>query len=180
VDGIIYYHFIHLGKGGSRTTTYFHRTTDFDFSVSVVETSCEYSGLDSTGEVLSGSMRLYGSLVSTIIFLDLGSSFPDPPRYSVYCGSVKIGSFCPDSPLSAEEIKKAQCQGYPVHCLKMATLTKFLADVDIFLVLRGTCLENFLFERIGLLNTDYIEDSDKQAFNKHIKDHSVLQNIKLI
>jgi hypothetical protein len=107
VDGIIYHHLIHQGKGGSQTITYIHGTTDLEFFASVEETSCDYSGTDSIGEILSGFIRLYGSLVSTIIFLDSRSSSTDSQRYSVCCGSVKIGSSCPDSPLPAEEIEKA-------------------------------------------------------------------------
>jgi hypothetical protein len=114
-----------------------------------------------------------------MIFPDSRSSFQDSPSYSVYCGPVKIGSFCPDPPLPAE-IEKALCQGYPVHCLQMAKYTAFSADITMFLVLRATCLENHLFERIGFLVADYVEDSDRRAFHEHIKDHSVVRNIKLI
>jgi hypothetical protein len=53
------------GEGGSRGITYFHRTTDLDFFVSVMETSCEYSDPDSTGEV-AGFPSLINFYTSTL------------------------------------------------------------------------------------------------------------------
>jgi hypothetical protein len=157
-----------------------HATTEFYFFVGVVEASCGYSGQDSTGVGLSGSIRLSGSLVSTMILLDSGSAFPDSTTYSVYCGSVKIGSFCPDSPLPKEEIEKVLCEGYPVYCLKMAALGTSSEGTIIFLVLRATCLEDHIFERIGLLVADSLDDSERRAFHKRIGNHSAERNIILI
>jgi hypothetical protein len=173
VDGSIDYRLIYRGKGDTTRIQPIHQTTRFYFFVSVVEASCEYSNQDSTGGVLSGFIRLLGSLVSAMILLGSGPTSLDSTAYSVYCGSVKIGSFLPDSPLL--------CEGCPVSCLKMANLTS--ERNTIFLVLRAACLENpenLVFERIGLLVADSMDDSDRRAFLEHIADNSIVRNITLI
>jgi hypothetical protein len=116
-----------------------------------------------------------------MILLDSGPTSLGSTTYSVHCGSIKIGSFYPDVPLLDEEMEKVLCQGCPVYCLKLANLTS--ERNTIFLVLRATCLENpenLVFERIGLLVADSINDSDRQAFFEHIGDNSVVRNITLI
>jgi hypothetical protein len=153
IDNAICYDFRYQFRSKLRLET----KLALDFTVKILEANCELAGPDPVGEVTSGFIRLYGSVVQVSLKRDIQENKWAPDNNIFYNGGP-LGLFYPNGTGCME--------GTGIYCLKMAEIPKLQENGRyIFMVMQVVNMDEQIYERIGLL---LIEREDHSA--NHIED----------
>ena len=174
VDGEVRYDFHALYRMDEFSANIWAKTkSTLEFTVQLFETSCELSGPNPTGEVISGFLRLSGLLCQVNLKVEQTQrKHLKGERCEIFHNQSRLGKFYPDYCIDNK-------QKLSLYCLRVAeTPEPGKKNIRICMILKAINLEQQIYERIGLL---VINDESRSAlYTVEFLESCVVKEITII